>query len=139
MTQPRIGIYPGTFDPITNGHTDIIRRASKVVDQGPATAFRTELTVYPAHVGPAYAAALQSAITSLHDSFPGLGLEAAGSVFRVTIPAALRTTHEEHFAAVLDQFLAYADRGQWPENLGPDLVTKYTLLARARELSHRSN
>jgi pantetheine-phosphate adenylyltransferase len=33
MTQPRIGIYPGTFDPITNGHTDIIRRAVKVVDR----------------------------------------------------------------------------------------------------------
>jgi pantetheine-phosphate adenylyltransferase len=33
MTQPRIGIYPGTFDPITNGHTDIIRRAVKIVDQ----------------------------------------------------------------------------------------------------------
>jgi pantetheine-phosphate adenylyltransferase len=33
MTQPRIGIYPGTFDPITNGHADIIRRAVRVVDQ----------------------------------------------------------------------------------------------------------
>ena len=33
MTQPRIGIYPGTFDPITNGHTDIIRRAMKLVDR----------------------------------------------------------------------------------------------------------
>ena len=33
MIQPRIGIYPGTFDPITNGHTDIIRRALKVVDR----------------------------------------------------------------------------------------------------------
>jgi pantetheine-phosphate adenylyltransferase len=33
MTQPRIGIYPGTFDPITNGHSDIIRRAIKVVDR----------------------------------------------------------------------------------------------------------
>src|SRR5262249_26056715 len=29
----RVGIYPGTFDPITNGHTDIIRRAGKVVDR----------------------------------------------------------------------------------------------------------
>ena len=28
----RIGIYPGTFDPITNGHYDIIRRALHVVD-----------------------------------------------------------------------------------------------------------
>ncbi len=29
----RIGIYPGTFDPITNGHVDIIRRALRVVDK----------------------------------------------------------------------------------------------------------
>jgi pantetheine-phosphate adenylyltransferase len=29
----RIGVYPGTFDPITNGHIDIIRRASKMVDR----------------------------------------------------------------------------------------------------------
>lgn len=28
----RIGIYPGTFDPITLGHTDIIRRSAKLVD-----------------------------------------------------------------------------------------------------------
>jgi pantetheine-phosphate adenylyltransferase len=33
MTEPRIGIYPGTFDPITNGHMDIIRRAVRVVDR----------------------------------------------------------------------------------------------------------
>ena len=26
------GIYPGTFDPVTNGHMDIISRASRVVD-----------------------------------------------------------------------------------------------------------
>ena len=32
MTE-RIGIYPGTFDPITLGHADIIRRGSKLVDK----------------------------------------------------------------------------------------------------------
>ena len=29
----RIGIYPGTFDPITKGHLHIIKRASKLVDK----------------------------------------------------------------------------------------------------------
>jgi pantetheine-phosphate adenylyltransferase len=29
----RVGLYPGTFDPITNGHLDIISRATKLVDR----------------------------------------------------------------------------------------------------------
>ena len=29
----RVGLYPGTFDPITLGHADIIRRGSKLVDR----------------------------------------------------------------------------------------------------------
>jgi pantetheine-phosphate adenylyltransferase len=30
--KSRIGVYPGTFDPITNGHMDIIQRALRIVD-----------------------------------------------------------------------------------------------------------
>lgn len=33
MPSPRIGVYPGTFDPITRGHVDIALRASRMVDQ----------------------------------------------------------------------------------------------------------
>lgn len=33
MAEMRIGIYPGTFDPLTNGHMDIISRATKIVDK----------------------------------------------------------------------------------------------------------
>jgi pantetheine-phosphate adenylyltransferase len=29
----RIGLYPGTFDPVTNGHLDIIGRAARLVDR----------------------------------------------------------------------------------------------------------
>ncbi|MBP2158908.1 MULTISPECIES: pantetheine-phosphate adenylyltransferase [Asticcacaulis] len=29
----RVGLYPGTFDPVTNGHSDIIERAVKLVDK----------------------------------------------------------------------------------------------------------
>jgi pantetheine-phosphate adenylyltransferase len=31
--KKRIGIYPGTFDPITNGHVDILIRSKKIVDE----------------------------------------------------------------------------------------------------------
>lgn len=33
MSGARTGVYPGTFDPVTNGHVDIISRAAKVVDE----------------------------------------------------------------------------------------------------------
>jgi pantetheine-phosphate adenylyltransferase len=46
-----IALYPGTFDPITNGHHDLVRRAARAFDQvlvgiahdtGKATAFSLE-------------------------------------------------------------------------------------------------
>ncbi|CAH2603805.1 Phosphopantetheine adenylyltransferase [Rhodovastum atsumiense] len=37
MSEPscryRIGLYPGTFDPVTNGHLDIIGRAARLLDK----------------------------------------------------------------------------------------------------------
>ena len=29
----KIAIYPGTFDPMTNGHIDIVKRSLKIVDK----------------------------------------------------------------------------------------------------------
>lgn len=29
----RVAVYPGSFDPITNGHLDIIKRGAKVFDK----------------------------------------------------------------------------------------------------------
>ena len=33
MSNERVGFYPGTFDPITLGHGDIIQRAAQIVDR----------------------------------------------------------------------------------------------------------
>jgi pantetheine-phosphate adenylyltransferase len=32
-TGPRIAVYPGTFDPITNGHSDLVARAAPLFDK----------------------------------------------------------------------------------------------------------
>lgn len=31
--MPRIAVYPGSFDPVTNGHLDIVRRACRLFDR----------------------------------------------------------------------------------------------------------
>ncbi len=33
MPDKRVGVYPGTFDPVTNGHLDIIGRAARLLDR----------------------------------------------------------------------------------------------------------
>jgi len=33
MSAQRSAVYPGTFDPITNGHTDLVTRAARVFDK----------------------------------------------------------------------------------------------------------
>ena len=33
MAKRRVGVYPGTFDPITKGHVDIVARAAPLVDR----------------------------------------------------------------------------------------------------------
>ena len=33
MKSPRVAVYPGTFDPITHGHTDLVTRAARVFEK----------------------------------------------------------------------------------------------------------
>lgn len=33
MTGKRIGLYPGSFDPVTNGHLDVVQRAVRLFDE----------------------------------------------------------------------------------------------------------
>lgn len=113
-------------------------RATLVVDQGPDTGYLTRLSVHPSGEMPVNERALVRAIKALQKIFPGVGYRRDGTAMRIDIPDALRTGHEAHFGEVLDQFIDYIDSGEWPSALGPDLVVKYTLLARARELAQQS-
>ncbi len=112
--------------------------ADLIVEHSGRTHYVTELTVRPVDGGAGYAAALGSTIESLHGEFRGLGIEPSAGEFRITIPHALRTTHEQHFAKVLDQFLSRIDGGELSDNYGRDLAGKYRLLMRAAELSRRN-
>jgi predicted dehydrogenase len=112
--------------------------ADLIVEHSGRTHFETRLTVRPVDGGAVYAAALGNAIESLEVTFPGLGIEPSAGEFRVTVPQALQTTHEQQFARVLDQFLSRIDHGELSDNYGRDLVAKYALLARAAEFAHRN-
>src|SRR5262249_11807970 len=113
-------------------------KADLIVDQSAATRFVPELFVHPVDGNERYGITLGLAVAALQPNFPGSAVDPADrGAFHIRIPQTLRTTHEQHFAKILDQFLALAAGGDPPRNLMPGLVCKYTLLARAAELSHQ--
>jgi predicted dehydrogenase len=112
--------------------------ADLIVEQGAQTGYLTELWLAPRRGGRDYDQALQATIASLQVEFPGLRAEPAGSRIHIVAPRALRTTHEQHFAQVLQAFLEDIDDDpRATQAAASGLITKYTLLARAAELSRR--
>ncbi len=83
--MPRIALYTGTFDPVTNGHLDVVRRAARIADRvvvaagihsskSPIFTVEERLEMLREVCGPAVAeagAALEVA------TFGGLAIEAA--------------------------------------------------------------
>ena len=80
-------------------------------------------------------APLEEFIADAQHDFPDLGTQVIDMGYTFTIPGALRTTHESHFAMVLEDFLDYVDTQRWPDWLLPGIRMRYELLARARELA----
>lgn len=72
----------------------------------------------------------------LQAAYPGVSVADRGSEAQVLIPDELRTGHEAHFAAVVDEFVRYfhAPRAvpRWER---PNLLAKYSITTRAVELA----
>jgi predicted dehydrogenase len=119
-------------------HPCVIRgtRCTLRVRHGPETGNVAQLHLEPT-AGADIEAALSQAIVDWQEDFPALGMEQTVDGFMLTIPEPLRTTHESHFAMVLEEFLDYVDTGRWPPWLTTGIRMRYELLARSRELALR--
>jgi predicted dehydrogenase len=112
-------------------------RARIEVRQTRADRYVPELYVVPAAGMKAQVlAAVQAKIGALTTDYPGLGVEDRGTELRVTIPDALRVTHEAHFAQVTASFLKYLrDRKTLPAWERPNMLAKYVVTTKGTELS----
>ena len=118
----------------TDLHACIIRgtRCHVVVRHGSETGYVAKLSLEPV-AGVEIEAALYESIAHWQEDFPGLGLTPTDKGFELVIPEALRSTHESHFAMVLENFLDYLDAGRWPQWLTAGIRMRDELLARSRE------
>ncbi len=104
-------------------------KSTLVIDQGPQTGNKPELFVEPAGDADAFGPILEKAVADLN--MPGLKVIREGKRFRIDIPGGLRTTHEEHFAKVRNEFLEMLASGVEPANLRGNLLAKYKTLSTA--------
>jgi hypothetical protein len=98
------------------------------VRQGAADKYRPELYVVPnaAADKAKVRSAIDAKVTALQARYAGIGVEDRGTELHVTIPDALRVSHEEHFGQVTRLFLGYLkDRGQMPAWEKPNMLSKY--------------
>lgn len=127
----RIGVYPGTFDPITKGHLDIIIRAAKLVDKlvvGVAS---------NAGKGPMFspverADMVREEIARIHDEAPALQL--AGRVEVVTFDKLLINFAADHGALTIFRGLRAISDFEYEfqmagmnRNLRPDIETLFLM------------
>jgi predicted dehydrogenase len=107
-------------------------RAELILDHGAQTGFVPRLHVRPREG--VTEADLRAGVAQLQGEFPGLGLEASPIGYELTLPDSLRTTHEQHFAMVLNDFLDTLESGEWPATTAARIRMRYALLAKAKRL-----
>jgi hypothetical protein len=120
-------------------HVSITRgtRSTVHIRQGPAQQYRPELSVEPTERATAQHVekALQRAVDSWQERYPGVGLRQQGDEWQVTIPDVYRIGHEAHFGKVVEQYLAYLRAGTLPVCEVPNMLTKYYITTQALQLS----
>jgi hypothetical protein len=112
-------------------------KAHLSVRQGEAEGYRPTLYVEPAGGvdAPALEKALQEAVSTLGEEYPGLEVASAPSGWVLIIPDEYRVGHEAHFAQVTEQFFRYLVEGRVPPVEVQNLLTKYAITTKAWEMS----
>jgi pantetheine-phosphate adenylyltransferase len=114
-----IALYPGTFDPITHGHTDVIRRASRLFDRLIVAVAKSERkqTVFSLEVRMALVAAVLGDIKNIEIcEFSGLTVDLATKKQACVIVRGVRAS------ADVDYELQLANMNQV---MAPDIETLF--------------
>ena len=118
-------------------HFSLMRgsNASLVIRQSEAQQYRP--TLYIENLKRSGDAAVRDAIAKLQQDFAGVDARREGDRWRVIVPDKYRVGHEAHFAQVTENFLGYLRSGALPAWETPNMLTKYSTLMRAYELSRK--
>jgi len=120
-------------------HYSIMRgsKANLIIRQGTEQKFKPVLYVENVTKtnDAVFEATLKDALDAATKEYPGLTFQRDGKAWRVVVPAKYDVGHEAHFAQVTENFLRALRNGRLPDWEVPNMITKYSTIMKAYELS----
>ncbi|OZI07923.1 oxidoreductase [Siphonobacter sp. BAB-5385] len=120
-------------------HYSIMRgtKANLVIRQGAEQKFVPTLYIEPRDTTAAYEAALQTALQTVQQTYPGIELKKISTGWEVVIPKKYQEGHEAHFGRVTENYLKYLKEGKLPAWEVPNMISKYYTTTQALELAKK--
>jgi len=122
-------------------HFSIMRgtKANLIIRQGAEQQYKPTLYIDPVTKGELFEKTLREHFATLEKKYPGIALAKTIDGWSVVIPEKYKEGHEEHFAHVMENFLAYLKNKNMPSWEVPNMLAKYYTTTQALELAKKAN
>ncbi len=120
-------------------HYSIMRgtKANLIIKQGAEQQYKPTLYIQPITSSADFETLLNTEVSKLQSSYPGIGVMKSGDLWEVTIPEKYKEGHEAHFGRVTEKFLEYLEKGNLPQWEVPNMLSKYYTTTKALELARQ--
>jgi len=122
-------------------HYSIMRgsKANLVIRQGAEENYIPTLYIEPSAPNSTEESILIEKIKELAKKYQDISIEKSAQGWKVTIPEALRESHEAHFARVTEKFLSFLKEGKLPSWEVPNMLAKYYTTTQALKLAKENS
>lgn len=122
-------------------HYSIMRgsKANLIIKQGKEEGYKPVLFLEANEADKAsFDQEVKNAVAKIASTYNGVeAVKVADGLYRVEVPEILKTSHEEHFGQVTQNYLEYLKDGKLPDWEVPNMIAKYYITTKALELAKK--
>jgi predicted dehydrogenase len=120
-------------------HYSLMRgtKSSLIIKQGKEENYKPTLYIEQRKDDPAFAEKLQLAVDKINKQYPGISIQKNDFGWQLVVPEKYNVGHEAHFAQVMDKYLGYLQHKNMPSWEVPNMLSKYFITTRAKELASK--
>lgn len=120
-------------------HYSLMRgsNASLIIRQGKEENYKPTLYIEPKQNSVAFENTLNQAIARVEKAYPGISLKKNGNGWIIVVPEKYNNGHEAHFGQVTEKYLDYLQNNNMPKWEVPNMIAKYYITTKAKEIAEQ--